>query len=121
MLPALLMLLTLSSVASALERYYLKKSEVFCDSQQTLCLRGSITYEPNLRLLSLNARVQKHPGPGELRLSFSGTNRQAVPRRTEIVIQIRGNHSEIIDRRSRPDAPDVENWRLTGFLFTPQG
>ena len=119
MLPVLAAPLLLSSAASALERYYLKKSEIFCDTQQILCLSGSITYEPNFRILDIRARVQKQTGPGELRLYFSGTNRQDQLRRTEIVLKIRGTHSEIIDRRIRPDAPDVENWQLAGFLFTP--
>lgn len=119
MLPVIAAPLLLSSAASALERYYLKKSEIFCDTQQVLCLSGSITYEPNFRILDIRARVQKQSGPGELRLYFSGTNRQDQLRRTEIVMIIRGTHSEIIDHRIRPDAPDVENWQLTGFLFTP--
>lgn len=110
-----------TSAAFALERYYLKKSEVFCDTQQFLCLSGSITYEPNFRILELRARVQKQTGPGEIRLYFSGSNRLDQLRRTEIVLKIRGAHSEIVNLRIRPDAPDVDNWQLAGFLFTPEG
>lgn len=113
-----LVLLMVAAPAAALERYYLKKSEVFCDTGHTLCLSGNITYERNSRLLSLRARVQKQTGPGKLRLYFSGTNRQDMLRRTEIVLDIRGTYSEIINHSMRPDAPDVENWQLTGFLFT---
>ena len=73
---ALVSLLVGGGSAQAFERVYLKKSEDFCDSERVLCLRGSITYEPNFRVLSLRARVIKQTGPGEIRLYFSGTNRQ---------------------------------------------
>ena len=83
----------------------------------TVCLRGTIAYEPNVRILSINARVQKQTGPGELRLGFSGSNRQGMLRYTEIVLMIRGTASEIVDHHMRPDAPDVANWTLNSFEF----
>jgi len=107
----------LAGPTSALERHYIRNNDVFCDVTKTLCLRGTITYEPTYRLLSLNARVQKQTGPGELRLGFSGSNRQGMLRHTEIVMKIKGGSSEILDHRIRPDAPDVDNWTLTSFLF----
>ena len=103
--------------ATALERHYIKKDEVFCDSTGILCLRGTIAYEPNHRILSLNARLQKQTGPGQLRLGFSGSNRQGLLRHTEIVLRIRGTYSEIVDHRIRPDAPDVDTWALQSFSF----
>ena len=109
--------LMLTQAASAAERNYIKKNERFCDSDKVLCIDGTISYEPNTRILSLRARVQKQTGPGEIRLNFSGTNRQGSIKRTEIVMKIRGRHSEILDRRIRPDAPDVSNWKLDRFVF----
>ncbi len=101
----------------AADRLYLKKQEVFCDTSKKLCLYGSLTYRVNSRVISLNARVQKQTGPGEIYMILSGRNRQDDLRRTEIRIRIRGTHSEIVDHRMRPDAPDVSEWELASFTF----
>ena len=66
----------LVQTSAASERNYIKKNERFCDNEKELCIDGTIAYEPNTRILSLRARVQKQTGPGEIRLAFSGTNRQ---------------------------------------------
>ena len=112
--------LMLVQTSAASERNYIKKNERFCDSDKVLCIDGTIAYEPNTRILSLRARVQKQTGPGEIRLNFSGSNRQGSLKRTEIVMKIRGRHSEILDRRIRPDAPDVSNWKLDSFVFNKE-
>jgi hypothetical protein len=101
----------------AADRLYLKKYEVFCDTSEKLCLYGSLTYRVNSRVISLNARVQKQTGPGEIYMILSGRNRQDDLRRTEIRIRIRGTHSEIVDHKMRPDAPDVSEWELASFTF----
>ena len=111
------LLLLLASGAIAAERLYIKKNETFCDSSGKLCLHGSFTYRVNSRIVSLNARVQKQTGPGEIRITLSGTNRQDMLRLTEISISIRGTYSEIIDYQMRPDAPDVAEWHLSSFRF----
>lgn len=103
--------------ALAADRLYLKKNEIFCDTSETLCLYGSFTYQVNSRIVSLNARVQKQTGPGEIYIILSGTNRQDHLRRAEIRISIRGTYSEIIDYKMRPDAPDVYEWELSLFTF----
>ena len=110
----------LVQTSAASERNYIKKNERFCDNEKELCIDGTIAYEPNTRILSLRARVQKQTGPGEIRLTFSGTNRRGSLKRTEIVMKIRGRHSEILDRRIRPDAPDVSNWKLDRFIFNKE-
>jgi len=107
----------LATSALAADRLYLKKNEIFCDASETLCLYGSFTYRVNSRIVNLNARVQKQTGPGEIYMILSGRNRQDDLRRTEIRIQIRGTHSEIVDHKMRPDAPDVSEWELSLFTF----
>ena len=95
----------------------MKKNETFCDSSGVLCLRGSLTYTVNSRIVSLKARVQKQTGPGVIHITLAGTNRQDMLRRTEIIITIRGTHSEIIDHQMVPDAPDVYEWEMSSFVF----
>ena len=107
----------LSATASGAHRVYLKKSEVFCDVAQVICLRGSLTYEPNSRILQLHARVQKQVRPGTIAMTFTGTNRLGVLKRTEITIDVRGKSSEIVNKSIRPDAPDVSNWELSTFSY----
>ena len=111
------LLLLVASGAVAAERLYIKKNETFCDSSGKLCLHGSFTYRVNSRIVSLNARVQKQTGPGEIQITLSGTNRQDMLRLTEIRFSIRGTYSEIIDHKMRPDAPDVAEWHLSSFRF----
>jgi hypothetical protein len=110
-------LLLIVEGTSAAERFYIKKNETFCDSSGALCLLGSFTYRPNSRILSLNARVQKKTGPGNIRIVLIGRNRQDFRRLVEFELTIRGNYSEIIDHQMRPDAPDVSEWRISSFTF----
>jgi hypothetical protein len=112
-----ILLLLTATIAFAGERLYMKKNETFCDSSGVLCLHGSLTYRVNSRIVSLNARVQKQTGPGVIRITLAGTNRQDMLRRTEIMITIRGTHSEIIDHQMVPGAPDVYEWEISSFLF----
>ena len=112
---ALLVALVESTLAA--ELLYIKKSEQFCDSSGVLCLYGKLTYRPNSRIVSLNARVQKQSGPGTIHIILTGSNRQDMLRRTEIRLTIRGTYSEIIDHQMRPDAPDVSAWELSSFEF----
>jgi len=117
-LPAFLLLFC-AICAQAGERYYIKKSETFCDSSGVLCLNGSLSYRVNPRIMSLNARVQKKTGPGKIRFILTGVNWQGIESITEINISIRGAYSEIIDHKMRPDAPDVAEWKILSFRFLP--
>lgn len=112
-----ILLSLLATNAHTEERLYLRKNETFCDSNRVLCLHGSLTYQPNSRIVSLNARVQKQTGPGTLLIILAGNNRLDMFRRTEIKLSIRGNFSEIINHQMRPDAPDVPEWNISSFTF----
>jgi hypothetical protein len=50
---------------------------------------------------------------------FTGSNRQDMLKRTEIVHDVKGRYSEIVNKSIRPDAPDVSNWQLYSFSFAP--
>ena len=106
---------TLTAVAG--ERHYLKKNERFCDASEALCLRGTLSYEVNTRLFTLNARVQSAPGPGLLRLRLSGRNRLGHQHHTMIQLSLRGRPGEIVSTRMIPDAPDVYRWQLDSIRF----
>lgn len=108
-----------TSFASASERHYLKRNELFCDDRGSICVRGTLSYDVNPRLLSLNARVQKAPGPGVLRIRVSGTNRLGHVHHATIESRVGGHASEIIDHRMVPDAPDVYRWNLDSIAFVP--
>jgi hypothetical protein len=107
-------------VASAAEIDYLRKSETFCDSSGEVCLRGTISYRVNLRLLKLRSRVVSAPGPGLLRINVTGENQQGHLHRAAIEVTIRGHASEIVNKEMIPDAPDVYTWDLDSINFDAQ-
>ncbi|HEX9851790.1 MAG TPA: hypothetical protein VGA68_02205 [Woeseiaceae bacterium] len=107
----------LSSVTSASEIVYLRKGQTFCDLTGEVCLRGTISYRVNLRLLKLRSRVVTAPGPGLLRIYVTGENRQGQLHRAAIEVTIRGHASEIVNKEMIPDAPDVYEWHLESILF----
>jgi hypothetical protein len=108
------------SVASAGEIVYLRKSETFCDLSGEVCLRGTISYRVNLRLLKLRSRVVSAPGPGLLRINVTGQNRQGHTYRAAIEVTIRGRASEIVNKEMIPDAPDVYAWQLESIVFAAE-
>ena len=89
---------------------YLFQSERICDADGVFCLRGTMSYRSNPRLLQLRARVQTAPGPGLLRIRLSGTNQLGHRRYAPFEVRVRGNYSEIINHKMIPDYPDVQNW-----------
>jgi hypothetical protein len=107
------------AIACAGERQYLKKNELFCVDSGSLCVRASLYYDVNPRLLSLRGRVQKANGPGLLRFRLSGRNDLGHPRYTTLEVRLRGRYGEIIDSRMLPDAPDVNRWTLDRSDFLP--
>ena len=98
------------TAAHAGPRDYLFQNERVCDSDRVFCLRGTLSYHSNPRLLRLRARVQTAPGPGLLRIGLSGANQLGHRRFAPFEVRIRGHYSEIIDHKVIPDYPDVQEW-----------
>ena len=116
-LPIGLSALVILSGALADSLDYLFRNELLCDTNNVLCFRGTLSYRPNPRLLSLNARVQTAPGPGLLRITLTGANQQGQPRVAPFEVRVRGNRSEIIDHQMIPDYPDVAAWAVDSIEF----
>jgi len=105
--------------ANAGEVRYLKRNERFCDIEEQLCIRGTIRYEVNPRLLRVWGRVQTSPGRGLLRIRLAGTNRLEHRRTAAMEIQLRGTYSEIVEFKMIPDHPDIANWEVASIEFEP--
>ena len=95
------------------------KNAVFCDDRDLVCLRGTLTYRANPRLLDLRSRVQRAVGPGLLKIRLVGENADGHTRRTTIEVRIRGDYSEIVNTRLITDHPDVDSWALDSIGFEP--
>lgn len=100
---------------------YVERGGLLCDTAETVCLRGTLTYQPNERLLRLRGRVQFAPGPGELRILMTGENRRGDRRYAPMEITLRGKYSEIVDFKMIPDHPDVDAWQIDRISFAPEG
>ena len=96
------------------------RNELFCDGDERVSLRGTLTYHANPRLLELRSRVQRAEGPGLLKIRLVGQNADGHTRRTTIEVQIRGDYSEIVDTRLITDHPDVYSWELDSISFEPE-
>ena len=98
-------------------RDYLFRDERLCDIDEVFCFRGTLSYHSNSRLLRLHARVQTAPGPGLLRISLTGANRQGHRRLAPFEVRVRGHYSEIINHKMIPDYPDVQGWVVERVEF----
>ncbi len=96
---------------------YLFRNERICDVEEVFCLRGTLSYHSNPRILHLRARVQKAPGPGLLRIRVAGANELGHRRLSPLEIRVRGRYSEIINQRIIPDHPDVDGWEVESVEF----
>ena len=105
------------TAALAGPRDYLFQNERVCDADRLFCLRGTLSYHSNPRLLRLRARVQTAPGPGLLRIGLSGANQLGHRRFAPFEVRVRGNYSEIIDHKVIPDYPDVQGWVVERVEF----
>ncbi len=114
----LLCLFAATALAGPSERVTGSNSSM-CDAERKVCLRGSITYFSNPRLLELRSRVQRASGPGLIVFRLTGENRDGHLRRTSIEVRIRGRYSEIVSSRLITDHPDVDSWTLESIQFTP--
>ena len=95
------------------------KNALFCDDNDRVCLRGTLSYRANPRMLDLRSRVQKASGPGLLKIRLVGENADGHTRRTTIEVKIRGRHSEIVNTRLITDHPDVYRWEVDSISFEP--
>lgn len=111
-------LLAESSVAG--ETLYLIRNETFCSGHQEICIRGTVSYDVNSRLLRLRGRVQSAAGSGLLRIRLIGMNRLGHRRTTEMELSLRGKPSEIINYKMIPDHPDVEQWEIVSVSYEPE-
>lgn len=96
---------------------YLLRNEMFCSGTEDICIRGTLSYEINPRLLRLRGRVQSASGPGLLRIRLIGMNRLGYRRTAEMEVSMRGNHSEIVDYKMIPDHPDVADWEILSISY----
>ena len=103
--------------APAAPRDYLFHEERVCDTDKVICIRGTLSYHSNPRLLRLRARIQQSPGPGLLRISLSGSNELGHRRFAPFEVRVRGRNSEIIDHKMIPDYPDVDSWVVERVEF----
>lgn len=83
-----------------------------------MCIRGTLVYLPDSRIMELYGRVTTSPGPGWVRILFQGNWRGNLAS-SVMEIPIRGAWSEIIDFRYIPDNPAVRYWRILTVSFEP--
>ena len=96
---------------------FLIRNDALCDTENVMCIQGSLSYRPGSRVLTLFGRVSKAPGPGWVRILFRGTFRDSQPATTIMEFPIRGAYSEIIDKSFIPDHPQIDDWRVFGVIF----
>jgi hypothetical protein len=96
---------------------YLLRSAPLCDTEEVMCLRGSVRYLPGSRVMEVRGRVWRAPGPGWVSILFRGARPNGAASTAVMEFPIRGNASEIVDRRFIPDFPEVRYWRILGVLF----
>ncbi len=117
-LPAVGLLALLAATAvEASRRLDLARDELICAAGRTVCIRGSLTYDTNSRVLELRGRLQSASEPGLFRITVRGSNRLGHVRFAPMEIRLRGNRTEIVDFRMIPDHPDVANWQIDRIEF----
>lgn len=117
-LPGLLLLAVAASALAGPLRY-LARDELLCEPSQATCIRGTLTYEQNSRLLRLRGRVSSAAGPGIFQITLTGTTRQGYRRYAPMEVRIRGRPTEIVDYKMIPDHPDVYDWVIDRIEFVP--
>jgi len=110
--------LVLSAPALATPSEFLARNEDICNSDRTMCIRGTLIYRPDSRIMELYGRVSGTPGPGWVRILFQGSWRGNLAS-SVMEFPIRGAYSEIIDFRYIPDNPAVRHWRILDVRFEP--
>jgi hypothetical protein len=98
---------------------YLARDEVICAEGETVCLRATLTYERNYRVLRLRGRVQEAAGPGLLTIMVTGRNRRGDTYYSPMEIRLRGKSTELVDFKMIPDYPEVYEWAIYRVTFRP--
>lgn len=106
-----------TTAAEASRRLDLARDELICAAGHTVCIRGSLTYDTNSRVLALRGRLQAASEPGLFRITVRGSNRLGHVRFAPMEIRLRGNRTEIVDFRMILDHPDVANWQIDRVEF----
>ncbi len=114
----LLIGITVTAAAGPVERLT-EKGAILCDESRQVCIRGSLIYRFNPRMLEFRGRIQSATGPGLLSVRVVGENRDGFTRRATLEMRIRGRYSEIVEQRQITDHPDVEAWTLERIVFKP--
>jgi hypothetical protein len=115
-----LLLVSAPAVTLAAALDYLARDELLCAPAGSPCIRGTLTFERNERLLRLRGRVTSASGPGLLIITVTGTSRLGQRHYAPMEIEIRGRPTEIVDFRMIPDHPGVYRWALDGVRFIAQ-
>jgi hypothetical protein len=110
--------LVLAGPAAAAPSDFLVRNEDICSSDRTMCIRGTLVYRPDSRIMELYGRVTGTPGPGWVRILFQGNWRGNLAS-SVMEFPIRGAYSEIVDFRYIPDNPAVRYWRILDVRFEP--
>ncbi len=116
-----LVCLATAGAAYAAGLRFVLREEVFCAPQEALCIDGSITYEPNSRLLALGGRITATRQAGEFTVVLIGHQRDGTARFTEMRIPVKGRYSEIVRDRMVPDWPEIDDWAFHHAEFHPDG
>ncbi|MEL7448376.1 MAG: hypothetical protein AAFN78_04160 [Pseudomonadota bacterium] len=107
-----------AAVANASDfSFIVSPNQLICAAGGSACVRGSLSYSANQRIVELRSRVTQASGPGMFRIWLYGENYQGYPRRAVLEVPIRGVRSEIVNLRIIPDAPDVEVWVIQSVEF----
>jgi hypothetical protein len=96
---------------------YLARDELLCEPSKVTCMRATLCYEVNDRLLRLRGRLLSASGPGLIRITLTGTTRQGYRRYAPMEIAVRGRPTEIVDFKMIPDHPDVYDWVIDRMEF----
>ena len=115
----LLSLFTSTAAMAGPSETIIGRNVLFCDDEERVCLRGTLSYHVNPRLLELRSRVQRAAGPGLIKIRLVGENADGHTRRTTIEVKIRGDYSEIVNARLITDHPDVYSWKFDSIGFDP--
>ena len=98
---------------------YFLRNESFCSVDNSLCIKGTLSYTHGTRTMKLHGRVKAASGPGLLRIWFNGNDNYGRGRSTDLEVAVRGRRGEIVDQELQTNAPEVERWNVISIHFQP--